>query len=169
LTWEAYLSVYMPIETQLDLLNDPAIVEQERRELERLEQERLKEMLVDSDDDDSLYSLPKVIGQSQAPGAAEAGTVSSASAISGAVAPASDATSGAVAPASSDLVSHALNASATVLSDKESAVVGIHKTITEKGMGNGFCIGSDEGKAEKAAGSATIQEDDFKDDTSSAN
>jgi hypothetical protein len=41
----------------------------------------------------SLYSLPKVIGQSQAPGAAEAGTVSSASAVSGAVAPASDKTS----------------------------------------------------------------------------
>jgi hypothetical protein len=47
--------------------------------------------------------------------------------------------------------------------------VGIHKTITEKGMGNSFCISSDEGKAEKAAGSATIQEDDFKDDTSSTN
>jgi hypothetical protein len=99
-----------------DVLDDPAIIEQERRELERLEQERLKEMLVDSDDDDSLYSLPKVIDQSQAPGAAEAGTVSSAYAVSGAVAPASN-----------------------------------------------------EGKAGKAAGSATIQEDDFKDDTSSTN
>jgi hypothetical protein len=91
------------------VLDDPAIIEQERLELERLEQERQKEMLWDSDDDDSLYSLPKVKGQSQAPGAAQAGTVSSASAVSPvvpaaisttlAISGSTSAVSGAVAPA----------------------------------------------------------------------